>query len=80
MLTLYVRTGCPFCRKVLEVGQELGIEFEEKNIADQATLEELIARGGKKQTPYLVDAERGVEIYESGDIEEYLREHYGGVK
>jgi glutathione S-transferase len=80
MLTLYVKTGCPFCRKVLEVGQELGITFEEKNVADPAVSAELVARGGKKQEPYLVDAERGVEMYESSAIIAYLREHYSSVK
>lgn len=76
MLTLYVKTGCPFCRKVLDTGTELGISFEEKNIADDAVAAELVARGGKRQVPYLVDSERGVEMYESGDIDTYLREHY----
>ena len=80
MLTLYVKTGCPFCRKVLEAGSALGISFDERNVADAGVTEELIARGGKKQMPYLVDNERGVEMYESGAIIEYLREHYGGVK
>jgi glutaredoxin len=82
MLTLYVKTGCPFCRKVLEVGQELGITFEEKNVADPSVAAELVARGGKKQEPYLVDlpaqagSERGLEMYESSAIIAYLREHY----
>lgn len=76
MLTLYVKTGCPFCAKVLAEGQDLGIAFDEKNIADAGVADELIARGGKRQVPYLVDAERGVEMYESGDIVEYLKTHY----
>lgn len=76
MLTLYVKTGCPFCHKVLDAGTELGVLFEEKNIADDAVATELVARGGKRQVPYLVDSERGVEMYESDDIVVYLREHY----
>lgn len=76
MLTLYVKTGCPFCRKVLATGEELGVSFEQKNIADEAVAAELIARGGKRQVPYLVDAGRGVEMYESGDIDAYLRAQY----
>ena len=77
MLTLYVKTGCPFCHKVLDTGKELGITFEEKNIADAAVAAELVARGGKRQVPYLVDSDRGVAMYESGDISAYLREQYG---
>lgn len=76
MLTLYVKTGCPFCHKVLDTGEELGISFEEKNIADDAVAAELVARGGKRQVPYLVDGERGIEMYESEDIDIYLRAHY----
>ncbi len=76
MLTLYVKTGCPFCAKVLETGKELGITFEEKNIVDDAVATELVTRGGKRQVPYLVDSERNIEMYESADIDAYLREHY----
>lgn len=76
MLTLYVKTGCPYCARVLNTGEELGIEFEEKNIADGDVAAELIARGGKRQVPYLVDSERNIEMYESADIDEYLREQY----
>ena len=76
MLTLYVKTGCPFCHKVLDAGEELGISFEEKNIADDAVASELVVRGGKRQVPYLVDSEKGIEMYESDDIVTYLREHY----
>ena len=76
MLTLYVKTGCPFCVKVLDTAAELGVPLEERNVADEAVAKELVARGGKLQTPYLVDSERDVELYESGDIVAYLEEHY----
>lgn len=77
MLTLYVKTGCPFCRHVLDLGKELDLSFVEKNVANPGVAEELIARGGKRQEPYLVDSDRGVEMYESPAIVAYLREHYG---
>ncbi len=76
MLTLYVKTGCPFCRIVLQAGEELGVSFEEKNIASDAIATELIARGGKRQVPYLVDGERGIEMYESKEIVAYLHANY----
>ncbi len=76
MLTLYIKTGCPFCHKVLAAGEELGITFDEKNIADDAVASELVARGGKRQVPYLVDTERNREMYESDDIAAYLRANY----
>jgi|SRR3989344_664497 len=77
MLTLYVKTGCPFCAAVLRKVEELGLAIEEKNIADDTVATELIARGGKRQVPYLVDSERATEMYESGDIVDYLDTHYG---
>ncbi len=76
MLTLYVLTGCPYCAKVLAAGRELGIEFNLKNVGDPGVTEELIARGGKRQMPYLVDEEAGVEMYESDDIVDYLHQKY----
>ncbi|HVB19718.1 MAG TPA: glutathione S-transferase N-terminal domain-containing protein [Candidatus Paceibacterota bacterium] len=76
MLTLYVKTGCPFCHRVLNTGTELGISFDEKNIADSSVAAELVARGGKRQVPYLIDNERGIEMYESADIDAYLRAQY----
>ncbi len=77
MPTLFVKTGCPFCKKVLDAEEELGIELNERNIADVENTEELIARGGKVQVPYLVDEERGVSMYESDDIVAYLHKVFG---
>lgn len=76
MLTLYVKTGCPFCRKVLDTVAELGIDVAQKNIADQSVADELVALGGKRQVPYLVDSDRDVALYESMDIDAYLRAQY----
>lgn len=76
MLTLFVRTGCPFCHKVLDTVAELGIDVEQKNIADQSVADELVALGGKRQVPYLVDSDRGIALYESMDIDAYLRAQY----
>jgi len=76
MLTLYVKTGCQYCARVLQAGEELGIAFDQKNIADEGVAAMLAARGGKVQAPYLVDDERGKELYESDDIIAYLHETF----
>ncbi|NBD73796.1 hypothetical protein GVX82_02015 [Patescibacteria group bacterium] len=76
MLTLYMKTGCPFCEKVRTFTDEHDIAFTEKNIADADVAEELIERGGTRQVPYLVDDTSGVEMYESDDIISYLAQHY----
>lgn len=77
MLTLYEKTFCPYCKRVLDVAEQLGITFKKKNIANVVFSEELIVRGGKRQVPYLVDEERGIEMYESEDIVKYLETYYG---
>lgn len=77
MLTLYIKIGCPFCEKVLHFSSEQGIELVTKDIyADEAVMAELIARGGKRQVPYLVDDRDATEMYESDDIIDYLRNNY----
>lgn len=78
MLTLYVKTGCPYCAAVLHKVEELEISVTQKNIADSEVADELVERGGKRQVPYLVDDVRNTEMYESGDIVEYLETHYAG--
>ena len=72
-LILYVKTGCPWCQKVLDFATEKGIQFELRNIADPTVAQELINRGGKRQVPYLVDEKNRKEMYESADIIEYLK-------
>jgi glutathione S-transferase len=72
MLTLYIRPGCHYCAKVLHAAAELGIAFDLKSITNPEVAKELEARGGKQQVPYLVDAEHGVEMYESDDIIAHL--------
>lgn len=77
MLILYAKPGCPYCHRVLDAAQELGIEFQLKESTDPAAVAELMARGGKRQFPYMVDTDAGVEMYESEDIVEYLHQRFG---
>lgn len=73
---LYVKAECPYAAKVLAYAAEHGILFEERNVDDPDIADELIERGGKRQVPYLVDVEEAVEMYESEDIIEYLKEKH----
>lgn len=76
MFTLYYKPTCPFCQRVLQMADNLGVTLNLKDISeDESFAEELIARGGKRMVPYLVDEKNGVEMYESSDIIDYLREH-----
>ena len=85
MLELYQSEGCPHCAKVREKLSELGVSYISHNprlpgdaggdITNEVMYDELIA-GGEDQIPYLVDTQRGVTMYESDDIVEYLEAHY----
>lgn len=74
--TLYVRTGCPFCGRVLAEGERLGIPFEVKNIRNPLVTMELMKKGGKRQVPFLIDHEQNVSLFESDKIIAYLHERY----
>lgn len=62
---------------MLDAVDELGLTVTLRNIDDEGVEEELIARGGKRQMPYLVDEKEGIEMYESEDIVTYLTNQYG---
>ncbi|MEX0931054.1 MAG: glutathione S-transferase N-terminal domain-containing protein [Candidatus Paceibacterota bacterium] len=73
MLNLYYKPTCPFSKRVLAEAELLGIPLHLKDIkADEVLREELIQKGGKKQTPFLEDTDTDIKMYESGDIIEYL--------
>jgi len=79
-LLLYNMEGSPYCRKVREALSELDLVHRVRNLPKgSAKRAELIARGGKMQVPYLVDPNRGDELYESDDIVAYLQAHYGSA-
>ena len=78
LLELYNMEVSPYCRKVREVLCELDLDCHIKNTTLHGPLrEELLARGGRKTVPYLADPNTGIEMYESDDIVDYLRETYG---
>lgn len=78
MLTLYSKPTCAFSRHVVATLNRLDIEFENKDIVENPVFaEELIAHGGKRQTPYLIDPAQGIALYESEDIVAHLQKHYG---
>ncbi|WP_144922055.1 glutathione S-transferase N-terminal domain-containing protein [Halorubrum salsamenti] len=85
MLELYQSEGCPHSAKVRETLSELGVSYVAHNprlpgdeggdVTNEVTHEELTT-AGDDQIPYLVDTDRGVTMYESDDIVEYLEEQY----
>ncbi len=78
MLILYFKPTCPFSRYVIDVAKRLSITLELRDISsDESYAIELIERGGKRQTPYLVDVHSGVELYDSNAIISHLQKIYG---
>ena len=73
-LTLYGRTSCPYCAKVLRFMQSRNIEIPLKDTTNPENREELIRIGGKGQVPCLVID--GKALYESMDIIDWLQNNY----
>lgn len=77
MLELYANAGCPYCQKVLKKMNELKIDFIWRShdfMAGEKSWGFKI--GGKTQVPLLVDQQKGVVMYESDAILEYLDDNY----
>jgi len=78
-LVLYELSGCPYCAKVVDKLNELGLEYESVIVpsahSERTEVEEI---SGQTGVPVLVDEANGVEgMSESDDIVEYLEETYG---
>ena len=78
-LLVYDFESCPFCRKAREALSILDLPVEVRPCPKRGRRfrDELVERAGKEQFPYLVDPNRGEELYESDDIVDYLFTHYG---
>jgi glutathione S-transferase len=76
---LFDQASCPYCRKVREVLSELDLDYIQRSSPRGArTGGRPFARDkGRQQFPFLVDANVGVEMYESEDIITHLLETYG---
>lgn len=80
MPILYYKTHCVFSRQVLAAIDRMELEVERRNLEENDTYkDEVVARGGKAQTPFLVDDAKGIEMYESDAIVAYLQKEYGKV-
>ena len=78
-LELYELEGCPYCAKVVNKLEELGLEYESHMVSSShSERTEVEAVSGQTGVPVLVDEEHGVEgMPESDDIVAYLEETYG---
>ncbi|MFO7926265.1 MAG: glutaredoxin family protein [Halobacteriota archaeon] len=78
-ITLYELSGCPYCAKVTDKLDELGIEYDSIEVprahGERTEVEEV---SGQTGVPVIIDEEHGVDgMAESSDIVAYLEETYG---
>ncbi len=77
-LILYELPGCPYCQKVIKKLDELGLEYESREVprshAKRTEVEEI---SGQTGVPVLIDEANDVSgMPESDDIVAYLEETY----
>lgn len=76
MIQLYVRNGCPYCKKVETAAADLGLvagtDYELIDAAPDTPGRDVVLKvGGKAMVPFLIDGE--TSMYESDDIVKYLK-------
>ena len=51
-IILYTKTGCPWCKGVLELFAEKSVKFEEREVrGNDIYFKELVAKSGQSKTP-----------------------------
>lgn len=77
-LTLYRLDGCPHCEKVVDVLDELELEFDSVWVdALHSQRDEVKRVSGQRAVPVLVDEDQRVVMPESDEIVAYLKHNYG---
>ena len=77
-LILYELPGCPYCAKVINKLDELGLEYESREVP-RSHSERTEVKDVSNQTgvPVLIDEEHDIDgMPESDDIVAHLDEHY----
>ncbi|MFC6757953.1 MULTISPECIES: glutaredoxin family protein [Haloarcula] len=75
--TLYQLDGCPYCEKVADRLDELGLDYESEWVeALHSERDEVKRVSGQRAVPVLVDEDRGVTMAESDRILEFVERSY----
>ncbi|MBV0901102.1 glutaredoxin family protein [Haloarcula salina] len=75
--TLYQLDGCPYCEKVADRLDELGVDYESVWVeALHSKRDEVKRVSGQRGVPVLVDEDRGVTMAESERILEFADRSY----
>lgn len=71
--TLYRLEGCPYCERVVDRLDDLGVDYESVWVEGMHSRRDAVRRvSGQREVPVLVDDDRGVTMAESARILEYL--------
>jgi len=75
--TLYQLDGCPYCEKVADRLDEIGVEYESQWVEPLHSGRDEVKRvSGQRSVPVLVDEDHGVTMAESDRILEFIEQSY----
>jgi len=75
--TLYQLDGCPYCEKVADRMDELGVDYESVWVEGLHSERDEVKRvSGQRAVPVLIDDDTGVTMAESDRILEYIETSY----
>lgn len=74
-IILYTKTGCPWCKEVLDLFAEHKIEFEEREVhGNKVYFDELVQKTGQTKTPTLDIDGHIIPDTDAVAVEEYLKQ------
>ncbi len=74
-IIIYTKTGCPWCKGVLDFFNEKGIAYEEREVRhNPAYMEELRKKSGQDKAPTLDIDGHILADSDKDQVEAYLRE------
>ncbi|MGZ0748475.1 MULTISPECIES: glutaredoxin family protein [unclassified Haloparvum] len=77
-ITLYRLQACPYCERVVNKLNELGLEYDSRFVEPMHSERNVVKRvSGSRTVPAIVDETTGVTMSESANIVEYLEGTYG---
>lgn len=82
-LILYEYDASPYCKRVRETMNLLDLTYEIRpcpGAREGKFSQEMLERTGRQTVPFLTDPNTGAEMFESGDIIQYLLDNYGPPK
>lgn len=73
-ITIYTKTGCPWCQGVLDLLKENSIDFEERNVSENSDyLNEMIEKSSQTKAPTLIINDDMLADSDRDEVEAYLK-------